>query len=87
MCILINLMIINKWKISSHMIGIGGITGLIFALSFRLQVLPIIYMISVFLISGLVGYSRLKLNAHNPAQLYSGYLMSFFITFMIVLFL
>ena len=29
----------------------------------------------VMLMAGIVGYARLKLNAHTPAQVYSGFLL------------
>ena len=69
-------MIINFfWKISTHMVGIGGIIGTLIGLSFRtnsnLSLLIIIFTI----FSGLVGFSRLKLNAHTPSQIYLGFLM------------
>jgi hypothetical protein len=69
-----SLLITFKTKISIHMIGVGGLTGLFIGLSFKMQVdLLFLIVISVFL-SGLTGYARLKLNAHNPFQVYSGYL-------------
>ena len=61
-----------KWKISAHMVGIGGLIGMIMALSFRLMInLQAYLMISIF-VAGLLGYARLRLNAHGPIQVYSG---------------
>ena len=61
------------WKISIHMIGMGGLTGVFFGMSFRLgmDLFPLIGL--AILLSGLVGFSRIKLNSHNPAQVYTGY--------------
>lgn len=64
-----------KWKISAHMIGIGGLTGALIATSFLLNVNLISYITLSILISGLVASSRLILNAHNPSQLIIGFLM------------
>ena len=62
-----------KWKISLHMLGIGGLIGAVLVFSFRLMVdLTTIWMILI-LIAGLVGYARLQLKIHNPAQVYIGF--------------
>ncbi len=65
------------WKISIHMIGIGGITGILSFLSkFNQDVL--LYPLSVsFLIAGLIGFSRLRLKAHNAKQLIAGFCLGF----------
>ena len=69
-------LIINLfWKISSHMVGIGGLCGMMIAVSSRLQINMPFLLIALFLVSGLVAFSRLKLSAHNPAQVYVGFLL------------
>jgi len=66
--------IINfKWKISAHMIGIGGIIGVILGMSERLTLDLNTTLIFLFLIAGLIGFSRLRLKAHNPFQVYLGF--------------
>lgn len=66
------------WKISVHMSGIGGLTGLIVFLIWsqrvNLQFLLILSIIS----AGLIGFARLQMKAHNPAQVYSGFLAGLF---------
>lgn len=62
-----------KWKISAHMIGIGGLTGALIATSFLLNVNLITYVTSSILIAGIIASSRLILNAHNPIQLIIGF--------------
>lgn len=62
------------WKISLHMIGIGGILGLIYVLSAQLKLdLVGILLLGTFL-AGLLGSARLKLESHKPAQVYFGFL-------------
>jgi hypothetical protein len=61
------------WKISIHMVGIGGITGLFFALSIRFYADVTWLLVAAVLIAGLVAWSRLSLNAHKPAQVYLGF--------------
>ncbi len=75
--IIINLFINLKWKISSHLIGISGLLSLIFiyAIVFYANLLYILVLIT--LISGIVAFARLKLNAHSPQQIYSGFLLGF----------
>jgi membrane-associated phospholipid phosphatase len=60
------------------MIGIGGFTGMLIAIS---QILgaPILSIIIIsILIAGLLGSSRLVLNAHTPLQVYTGFLIGLF---------
>ncbi|MCE5346867.1 MAG: phosphatase PAP2 family protein [Bacteroidales bacterium] len=63
------------WKISIHSVGAGALTALVLILSFKLDSSLVWYLISVIMISGLVLSSRLRLNAHNPSQVWSGYLI------------
>ncbi len=84
--ILFTLFISLKWKISAHTTGIGGIVGASLGIVYRLQMdLQLILMIAI-LISGVVGYARLKLQSHTPAQVYSGFLLGFFIELLLMIF-
>ncbi|HET6227129.1 MAG TPA: hypothetical protein VFF27_12670 [Bacteroidia bacterium] len=85
-CILTTLAVNLKWKISAHMVGAGGITGAILALLYRLESDMQLAFIIIILIAGLVGYARLKLNAHTPAQVYTGFLVGFLIQLSLLLF-
>lgn len=83
--IIITLIINFFWKISIHMIGIGGMLGTLMGLSFLWMIdIPFLIILLV-LCSGVTGFARLKLNAHNPAQIYSGFLLG--TSFMLFLFL
>jgi hypothetical protein len=62
------------WKISIHASGAGALTCLIFMLSIRMHAPLAPYLISVLLVSGLVLSSRLRLNTHNPKEVWLGYL-------------
>jgi len=37
------------------------------------------------LVSGLIGFARLKLQAHTPAQIYAGFILGFFTIFVLFL--
>jgi membrane-associated phospholipid phosphatase len=61
------------WKISIHMVGVGGIAGLFFALSLRFYVDVTWLIIAAVIIAGWVACARLALNAHKPSQVYIGF--------------
>jgi hypothetical protein len=62
------------WKISIHMMSIGGFTGFLIALSILLRYDMPFLIISSLLVSGILGTARIKLNAHNPPQVYTGFI-------------
>ena len=66
------LLISIKWRISAHMTGIGGIIGLLLVLFFRFQANIVFHLMAAIFIAGLIGFARLKLNAHKPLQVYTG---------------
>lgn len=73
-----------KWKISIHMIGIGGLIGTFFGLSTFLLV-DLRMMIILFLfIAGLLGTARLTLGAHRPSQIYAGFLAGFLCEYLLL---
>ena len=74
--LVISVLLINMfWKISSHMAAIGALTGMVIGLSWFLGMLFLGLIITALVLSGIVGYARLRLNAHTPAQVYGGFLL------------
>jgi len=67
--------ITSKWKISAHMIGIGGLIGLIAYLIFYLQVNLELYLALAILVAGMTGTARMMLDAHKPSEVYIGFLV------------
>jgi membrane-associated phospholipid phosphatase len=68
--------IINlKWKVSIHMLGMGGIVGTLIGLMLRYQVDAVSLVMALVILSGFVGYARLRLNAHTPLQVYVGFVL------------
>jgi hypothetical protein len=65
------------WKISLHSVGSGALTALVFILSYRMYSPLEWYMFVVIIISGMVLTSRLRLNLHNPSQVWFGFLTGF----------
>jgi hypothetical protein len=67
--------IISKfWKISLHLLGIGGVVGIFIAL--QLIEGGVIYLLLFFiLLSGILGIARIAQKAHNHTQVYVGFLL------------
>ncbi|MBX7181270.1 MAG: hypothetical protein K1X82_04080 [Bacteroidia bacterium] len=82
--ILISALITLLWKISIHMMGVGGLVGSVAGLSYLLKMdLSSMIYFSLF-ISGLTGFARLKLFAHTPAQVYWGFTLGIVVMFLTV---
>jgi membrane-associated phospholipid phosphatase len=65
------------WKISAHLVGWGGVVGLIVILTYRFGSDLMIFLMIAILISGITAFARLRLNEHNPLQVYSGFVLGF----------
>lgn len=79
-------MLINlKWKISLHMIGIGGLCGAITSMYIMLQEGNPIWLALIFLCAGVLGSARLMLLAHNSLQILSGFILGFVIEFALLM--
>ena len=74
------------WKISLHMLAIGGATGIIVALNGLFGGGAEAVMLFVFL-SGMLAMARLKQKAHDKPQIYLGCLLGFIIELCSVLLL
>jgi membrane-associated phospholipid phosphatase len=71
--ILLSMLINFKRKISIHMVGAGGVFGFLTGLSHQMNEIYLLPISLCLLLAGLVGYARLKLNAHSPVQVYLGF--------------
>lgn len=73
-----------RWKISNHMAGLGGVAGMVLAISLH-WMLNLGWLLAIlFMIAGIAGYARLRMGHHTPAQVYYGYLLGFFINFLLM---
>lgn len=73
-------LIINFWwKISIHMLSIGGVTAAFFSISILYEIQILNLILTLFLISGLVGFARLRLGSHKQFQVYLGFMFGFII--------
>lgn len=80
LCAIINMIT----KISAHMIGIGGLTGLVLAMSQKLIIDMEGLLILTFLLSGLLASARMYLEAHTPFQIYTGFCLGFICEFVLL---
>ena len=83
---LISLLITKKWKISLHMLAIGGATGVFIMLEFLFGQNLMLLLITI-LISGILGFSRLSLKAHSLSQIYAGFILGNIIMGLSILYL
>lgn len=74
-----------KWKISIHMIGVGGLMGTIMGLKELLDANVQVAFILAVLIAGLVGFSRLYLGAHRQQEVYAGWAVGFASVYLTIL--
>ena len=67
--------IISKfWKISLHLLAMGGVVGVFIALQFIEG--GVMYLLLFFiLLSGILGAARIAQKAHNHTQVYMGFLL------------
>ena len=63
------------YKISMHLMGAGGLTGLIMSLTLNYNANPFLWLLILIFISGVSASSRLALKAHKPSEIISGYLL------------
>ena len=80
--ILFSAIITTRWKISAHAAGVGGFVGYLLALRIDYVEPEMNFLIAFgFVVSGFVLSSRLYLDAHTPRQVYAGFGLGLFISF------
>ena len=74
----ISISVINIfWKISVHMASIGALLGLLVIANFTNYIDLRLMIAGIVLIAGIVASARLFANAHNIAQIVSGFALGF----------
>lgn len=77
--ILLTALINLKYKISAHMVGIGGLLGGILSVSYLIQFNMTLFYIVIIVVAGLIAFARLFLQEHRPSQIYLGFLLGLFV--------
>lgn len=81
-CAILAVTIINRWwKISAHLTAMGGFLGGLCSLALYYSTMPIISIIVILILSLLLMYARLFMNAHTPIQVVAGYVLGICFTF------
>lgn len=83
-CIIIALIINFTWKISIHLIGLGGIVGILLGLSQRLMLDLQGVIVVAIILSGFLGTARLIAGSHTPSQIYIGFIVGFLVMFSVL---
>jgi hypothetical protein len=77
--ILLTALVNMKYKISAHMVGVGGLLSAVIIVAFVIRYNAVFIITAIILLSGIIGTSRLYLNAHRPLQVYSGFFLGFLV--------
>ena len=75
MLLILTLIINFWWKISAHMIGIGGLLGAMIGISQVLKIDIHFIITGIIILGGMLGFARIKSNSHSPAQVYTGFVV------------
>ena len=80
-------LVINLFrKISAHAVAIGGLIGAFFGMGIISPSGIANPLILLFSMAGIIGYARLKLEAHKPIEVYAGYFLGFLCEFLLFVF-
>lgn len=82
--VVVSTIVSKYWKISLHMLGAGGLVGVIFSLNILFGGIQAALVISI-LFSGILGVARIYENAHNHSQIYAGFSFGFIIVAYVML--
>lgn len=77
--------ITQRWKISVHLTTMGGFVGAIFGACYHQAINPVAMLSILFVLSGALMMSRIKLKAHTPMQTVAGFLLGLVTTFAVCL--
>jgi hypothetical protein len=71
--LLVGLLVNLAYKISLHTLGWGALSATLVSISLRMGYALLLPLLVSVVIAGVVGYARLKQNAHSQAEIYLGY--------------
>lgn len=67
-------------KTCYHLLSLGSLTGFIVALSILFSKDFYYFVITVLIFSGIIGFAKIRLNKNSQLQIYSAFLIGFFIS-------
>lgn len=77
--LLLLLVSFTNFKMSAHLVGMGGLAGMIAVVALNDFIDLSGLLIAIILLSGVLGTARLQLKAHRPVEVYSGFLAGFLV--------
>ena len=81
LALLFTTLITTRWKISVHLVGIGGLVGTIAGIA-EVHAMPMMFWLACSIVlAGLLGTARLLAGSHVPAQVYAGGALGFVCTY------
>lgn len=80
--IVLSLLITFFWKISIHLVGIGGLIGIVYVMVQFLAPDAHWIIAALILIAGTIGFARIKLEAHSLPQVAAGFFVGFMSTYL-----
>ena len=66
----------TKLKTSLHTLAIGGLVGFIIIVSIYFKIRLLLLISGIFLLFGIVSYSRIKLKAHTQVEIFLGFIIA-----------
>jgi hypothetical protein len=79
LAIVLTALVNTRYKVSAHMVGLGGLLGVLVSVSALIRFDMTLFYIVVILVAGITGTARLVLEEHRPSQLYAGFLLGFLV--------
>lgn len=73
--VFITLLITYRWKISIHMVGLGGLSAFLLVISVLQSLNLFTFLLMTILASGIAGTSRIYLQVHTAKEVFTGYLV------------
>jgi len=75
LAIVLSALINIKYKISAHLVGLGGLLGVLISVSYLLKIDITLMYIVVVLVAGAVGSARVYLGEHSFGQIFTGFIL------------
>jgi membrane-associated phospholipid phosphatase len=79
--LLLTAAITTRWKISAHMVGMGGLLGALAALLLLHHTFAPMEMALLIVLAGALGSARILEGGHTPGQVYAGTVLGIACTF------
>lgn len=77
LALLLTTLITLRWKISAHMVGVGGLVGALSALDAAHGIGAFVPICIALIVAGALGTARLLSSDHTPGQVYAGTFVGF----------